>query len=200
VQFNAFDRVFFKVSFFFHRCFKRLNHRYRIIKNERLKLQLASCGQLVGINGEVYISHPHKVHIGNNVHIGDKAYWVTPGGLYVGDNTHISRNVTIYTANHEYNGKALPYDDDFRLKPVVIGKNVWIGMNVSIVPGVKIHEGAIIGMGVVVASDVEPLAVVVGAPQRILKTRDERHYAELQRRRQYGGINGRLLENSQVDW
>lgn len=181
-----------------HRSINRLIDKCRSIKNERLKQQLGFCGEFVRFNGNIFITHPPKVQIGNNVHIGDRAYFVTEGGLSIGDNTHISRNVTIYTANHNYEGNALPYDDSFLFEPVVIQKNVWIGMNVSIVPGVRIGEGAIVGMGSVIASDVAPLTIVGGAPQRILKERNTGHYQDLERRQKYGGINGHLLTIEEI--
>jgi acetyltransferase-like isoleucine patch superfamily enzyme len=75
---------------------------------------------------------------------------------------------------------------------VTIGKNVWIGMDVKIIPGVTIGDGAVIGLGTVVSEDV-PFGAVVGLPkQRIIKNRDKDHYADLEKRRCYGGVNGKL--------
>ena len=108
-------------------------------------------------------THPRNVVLGSNVHIGTNAWFYSLGGLIIGDNVHISRNVTIYTANHNYAG-AIPYDDTYELKPVIIKKNTWIGMNVSIVPGVTIGEGAIIGLGAVISKDVPDFAIVGNPP------------------------------------
>ena len=60
----------------------------------------------------------------------------------------------IYTANHDYEGGAIPYDANHREKPVVIGRSVWIGMCACITPGVTIGDGAVVGMGAVIAKDV----------------------------------------------
>lgn len=57
------------------------------------------------------------------------------------------------------------------IKPVVIGKDVWIGANVVLLPGITIHDGAIVGAGAVVTKDVPPYAVVGGVPARIIKFR-----------------------------
>lgn len=57
------------------------------------------------------------------------------------------------------------------LHTVTIGHDVWIGSHVCILPGVTIGSGAVIGMGAVVAKDVPPLAVVVGNPAIVKKTR-----------------------------
>jgi len=154
---------------------------------------LKSCGNNVFINEHVKITVPNQVTIGNNVHIGEFSYLATRGGLSIGDNTHISRNFIVYTSNHNYLGNALPYDDELLLKPVSIGKNVWIGMNVIVVPGVNIGDGAIIGMGTVVTKDVPPLSIIGCQPYRIIKYRDLSHYNELDSKRMYGGIGGKPI-------
>jgi len=170
-------------------------------KEEVIKIlgQLQSCGFGVRINGRIVITDPKSVIIGNNVHIGNNAYFASEGGLVIGDNTHISRNVVIYTVNHNYQGKALPYDSTVIQKPVLIGKNVWIGMNVSIAPGVHIGDGAIVGIGAVVARDVPPYSIVGLPPVRILKYRDAGHYTQLENERRYGGINGVPLFKEEIE-
>ena len=72
--------------------------------------------------------------IENNVHIGENAFIRAEGGLFIGENTHVSRNLMLYTVNHNYKGKNVPYDETVIKKPVHIEKNVWIGMNVNILP------------------------------------------------------------------
>jgi maltose O-acetyltransferase len=73
----------------------------------------------------------------------------------------------------------LPYDKVRIKKAVVIEDCVWIGESVCIVPGVTIGEGAIVAMGSVVTRDVPPLAVVGGAPARVIKMRDAEIYWKL---------------------
>lgn len=179
---------------FVHFYVLRLTHWIDTFKAEayekRFKKNIKYCGSGVKINGEIHVTDYQQLIVGSNVHIGNRAYFHTSGGLTIGDNTHISRNVTIYTANHEYEGKRLPYDETLRRKPVFIGRNVWIGMNVSITPGVTIGDGAVIGMGAVVAKDVSPHAVVGNAPTRLLKERNLEHYHELEQNRQYGAVSG----------
>ena len=165
---------------------------------QRLLNRLQSCGAGVRINGRIFISDPEFACIGNNVHIGENAWFVTRGGLTIGDNTHISRNVTIYTVNHNYNNDALPYDSSGIPKPVAIGRNVWIGMNVSIIPGIQIGDGAIIGLGAVVTNNV-PLGAIIGSPSsRLIKYRDQNHYNRLEKDQKYGGAGGNLLSKEEI--
>lgn len=140
-----------------------------------------------------FISGKEFCEIGNNVHINDNAYIRAEGGLIIGDNTHISRNLLIYTINHDYNGECLPYDNKMIKKPVVIGKNVWIGMNVCITPGTSIGEGCIVGMGSVVSGNIPPLSIISSPKAVEVKKRDETHYTYLENAKRYGGINGNLI-------
>ena len=140
--------------------------------------KVGSVGDNVRIHGPIKILDASQLVIESHVRIGTGCFLFCKGGLFIGENTQISRNVTIYTGNHDTTGAAIPYDDQYRLAPVWIGKSVWIGMNVSILPGVTIGDGAVIGMGTVVAKDVPSCAVVVGAAQRIVSHRDGAHFEE----------------------
>jgi len=161
-----------------------------LLANEYRKRHFARCGEGVRIHGRFTVTAPERLHLGDNVHINTNAFLRAEGGLYIGDNVHISRNLVVYTMNHDYAGECLPYDHNHVPKPVRIDRNVWIGMNVVVTPGVTIGEGAIVGMGAVVAKDVEPLAIVGSAPQRVLKHRDPEHYAALEAAGRYGGMSG----------
>ncbi len=151
-----------------------------VFKNNLILGELQSCGNGVKLKGKIIISEPKTVVIGHNVHIEENAYFLSEGGLTIGDYTHISRNVTIYTVDHNYPARALPYNHTGIAKPVAIGKNVWIGANASILPGVRIGDGAIISMGTIVTNDIPPLAIVGNQPSRILQYRDAEHYKYLE--------------------
>ncbi len=149
-----------------------------------------SIGEGVRFNGKVTIRGSEHVTIGTNVHIGDNAWIHGHGGVVIEDNVHISRNLVLYTANHNFTGSCLPYDHTATNRPVHIGKNVWIGMNVCIAPGTEIGEGAIIGMGSVISGQVPPLAIVGSQKWRLLGYRDREHYERLERKKEYGGRDG----------
>ena len=58
-----------------------------------------------------------------------------------------------------------------RMKPCVIGNDVWIGTNVMIMDGVHVGDGAICAAGAVVTKDVPPYAIVGGVPAHIIRYR-----------------------------
>lgn len=141
--------------------------------------QVKNASKTSRINGRVCILSPDGLTIGSDVRIGRGCHFHCAGGVLIGDNTQISRNVIIYSSNHNYNGAAVPYDDSEVLQPVIIGRHVWIGMNACILPGVTIGDGAIIGLGAVISRNVDAGSIVVGACQRIVGSRDLQRFAEL---------------------
>ncbi|MEL6820595.1 MAG: acyltransferase [Calditrichota bacterium] len=178
-------------------------YKWRMVRNQlihlyllqRYRKSLKSVGQGVRFNGICRVTGAENIEIEDNVHIGDNAFIRGEGGLFIGANTHTSRNLVIYTHNHNYEGEVLPYDNSFRFRKVTIERNVWIGMNVVILPGAHIGEGAIIGAGCVVSGKVEPLAILGAVPGKVLKYRNKEHYQKLEQNKRYGGSNGIPLED-----
>lgn len=180
-----------RLIYFIDHIWKRAINNYLKKKfNQRIQL----LGNQINFNGKFHISGAEKIVAGNNIHIGNNAFIAAEGGLNIGDNVHISRNLVLYTHNHNYEGKTLPYDDAFRYKKVIIEKNVWIGINVTILPGAHIEEGAIIGAGAVITGKINKCQIV-GAPiATLLKSRDLTHYDRLENENKYGGSSGILYK------
>ena len=190
------------LDFFIDKLYDLLEQK-RLERVERKRQRFLNMPQSVGygvrLNGDDWTFRmPSQLVLGNNVHIGNKAYFHAGGGIIIGDNTHISRNVSIYSVNHQYEGIALPYDSKESQKPVVIEENVWIGMNVSIVPGVRIGKGAIIGIGTVVNRNVAPYEIVGTDKTVHIKHRDQVRYETLNADKKFGGISGRPLSEEEV--
>lgn len=167
-----------------------LTSTYTELEMRRLQSSFKACGAGLRINGRSIITGASEIVIQENVHIGTNAYIRGEGGVEIGANTHISRNLVIYSTNHNYGGACLPYDDTVQHKSVVIGRNVWIGMNVCIAPGTTIGEGAIIGMGCTVFGTIPSLAIVGSAPWQVIGHRDAKHYDRLEATACYGGVGG----------
>ncbi|WP_286264209.1 sulfotransferase [Thalassotalea atypica] len=167
-------------------------------QSQKLLRQIYTKGIGVKLNGDIVVSHPRCINLGNNIHVGDNCYFFSRAGLTIGDNTHLSRNITIYTSNHDFKGELLPYSSDHIDKPVVIGNNVWIGMNVNILPGITIGDGAIIGMGATVAKNIASGEIVVSQPHRVVGKRDEKQYEKKATNQQFGGGNGKRLSEQEL--
>jgi acetyltransferase-like isoleucine patch superfamily enzyme len=72
---------------------------------------------------------------------------------------------------------------DLEIRAVRVEAWADIGTNAVLLPGVTIGKGAIVGAGAVVASDVEPFAVVAGVPARFMRWRSDADEKDLRRLR-----------------
>ena len=152
--------LLYPTVFIFNRYFKS---SYQKVEGLYCKNRIKKKGKNLWIKGMGTFADPNNIEIGNDCRIGENAYFHCTGGLKIGNNTIISRNVTIYTANHNFHSEEyLPYDNSEIKEKVTIGSNVWIGMNASILPGVRIGDNAIIGMGAIITKDVVENSIVVG--------------------------------------
>jgi len=62
--------------------------------------------------------------------------------------------------------------------PVTIGDDVVVGANAVVLEGVQVGKGAVIAAGAIVTENVPENAVVIGAPARVVKYRDEKTNAK----------------------
>lgn len=150
------------------------------------KTQIKHKGKDLRIHGDIKILQPDKLVIGDYCRIGKGTFLFCKGGLTIGNNVQFSRNITIYTANHDFKSDVLPYNNEYLTSPVTINDNTWIGMNVSILPGVTVGENAILGMNSVITKDVPDNAIVVGnnrivgyRPGDQLKNAENRYFGKL---------------------
>ncbi len=156
------------LTFYEHYFMYRIRKSWGISNLNKIKNK----GKNVKVVGYTRFLDADNIYLGDNVRIGYGCFLFGKGGIHIGDHTILSRNITIYSANHDFNSDMIPYNDEYIIKPVIIGKGVWIGMNVSITPGVTIGDGAIIGMGAVISKDVSDGEIVVGAGQRVINSID----------------------------
>lgn len=103
----------------------------------------------------------HHVTIGNNVRIHTQAF--VPEFSVLEDGCWIGPNVVLTNAKYPVS----PGVKESLVGPI-IRTGAKIGANATILPGVVVGEHALVGAGAVVTRDVEPGAVVVGNPARVI--------------------------------
>lgn len=141
-----------------------------------VKYKCGSYGERLRVNGKSSISS--NAMLGNNVNFNGIS--ITSGGkVVIGDNFHSGEGCMIIARYHNYEGNAIPYDNTYLFKDVVIENNVWIGNRVIILGGVTIGEGAIIQAGAVVVKSIPAYAIAGGNPAAVFKYRDKEHYEQL---------------------
>jgi acetyltransferase-like isoleucine patch superfamily enzyme len=174
--------------FYFDFKLKFISPRINKVEGKVAVNKIKNKGKDLRIHGNVFMGGLENLKIGDYVRIGSGAFFYCQGGLTIGNNVQFSRNVLIYTSNHNINSSAIPYDRSYTSKPVKIGNSVWIGMNVVITPGTTIEDGAIIGMGTVVSGIVPKGAIVVGQKTRIVGYRDMEDFYKKDLEKKYFGL------------
>ena len=141
------------------------------------------------VGGGLFVNGPsnvnHQTVLGNNVNFnGLRVYG--GGEVLIGDNLHSGPECMLITRNHNYDhGIAIPYDDQYILKKIVIQDNVWLGSRVIVLGGITIGEGAIIQAGSVVVNDIPDCAIAGGHPAKVFNYRDKDHYYELKAQKKF---------------
>lgn len=86
------------------------------------------------------------------------------GEVHIGEGTNFSFDCMIITSHHSR--------DDFDkivVRPVKIGKNVYVGARSIILSGVEIGDNTVIGAGSVVSSDIPSNCLAAGNPCKVVK-------------------------------
>lgn len=137
-----------------------------------LRLAGVSCGKSLIMAGIIFDGRQLRdVRIGTGSVINNQVYLDACARIVIGDRVALAPRVRILTATHEMAGHDRRWG---RLiaHPVTIGNGVWIGADTTVLPGVTIGDGAVVGAGSLVTRDLEPDAVYVGRPARLLRRLD----------------------------
>ena len=118
-----------------------------------------------------------RVTIGERVRIESGVY--IPPYTRIGDNVFIGPRA-VFTNDR--------YPPSSRLQGAVVEDDVVIGANSVILPDVRIGRGSVVAAGSIVTRDVPPGSVVVGAPARVVGTREE--YEKKRRAWEQAGMGG----------
>ncbi|XQY91534.1 acyltransferase [Metabacillus sp. HB246100] len=149
----------------------------------QIRKKAKEAGPGLRVNNKSQINN--HTYIGSNVHFNGMKI-VGKGKVKIGDNFHSGEECLMITDSHNYDtGKAIPYDNTYIIKDIVIEDNVWLGTRVIILGGVTIEEGAIIQAGSVVVSNVPKGAIYGGHPAKLIKYRDLEHYDKLKKERRF---------------
>ena len=166
-----------------------MNEMLKIIKKIRkhyFKWKITQTAERVGRNLTVNRSSSvsKKTVIKENVNFNGLR--IRGGGrVVIGNNFHSGPDILILTRIHNYEGKSIPYDNNYIYKDVTIEDNVWLGTKVVILPGVTIGEGAIIQAGSVVVNSIPKYAIAGGHPAKVFKYRNIEHYESLKKQKKF---------------
>jgi acetyltransferase-like isoleucine patch superfamily enzyme len=150
---------------------------YKLIRPQLYNPQLSSIGINVELSQSIRFIHPDNITIGDYVYIGANCYLHGQGGLSINSHSILSDDIAILTSLHRYdNATLIPYDNVDLLRPVSIGRFVWIGMRSFILPGVTLGDGCIVGAASVVTHSFPSGCIIAGNPASVVKQRDMQHF------------------------
>jgi maltose O-acetyltransferase len=109
-----------------------------------------------------------KVKVGKYVSINEYVFLGAWDQITLGDYVGLGARCSIITATHEITNVNLRHGPVITA-PVTIGAGSMIGSGSTILAGVTIGEGVVVGAGSVVVKDLEPNAVYVGNPARLVR-------------------------------
>ena len=121
----------------------------------------------VRVGREYGVSGPAELRIGPDTQVLSGCRIDCSGSVTIGSASHIGRDSQIVTHAHDTAKRDTPVlQSAITTSAVTIGDDVMIYSDVVILPGVTIGDGAVVAVRSVVTGDVEPYAVVAGAPAR----------------------------------
>jgi acetyltransferase-like isoleucine patch superfamily enzyme len=138
-----------------------------------------------GMGGVSIVGNLDNFKIASTSHLKSNTYIDCIGGVEIGEYFHTGKDLVILSTNHNYEGMAVPYDETYVKKPVVIKDFVWFGIGVKVLPGVTIGEGVVVGMGSIVTKSIPPYAVVGGNPAQIIKYRNIEEFKKLKKEKKF---------------
>jgi len=140
-----------------------------------------TAGSFISMKANGYTRLTNNTQCGTNVNFNGCIIYGT-GKVKIGNNFHSGKGLKIITQIHNYNGNAIPYDDTYITKDIILEDNVWLGIDVTILAGVTIGEGSIIQAGSVVVNDIPKLSIAGGHPAKVFSNRNHDHYFDLKKR------------------
>lgn len=151
------------------------NQKYQARLTAKVRKQVAECGENLQVYGEVEISIPSNVKIGNNCKLNSNTYINARNGVFLGDDVTVSYGVKLISSGYDIEKWVKTgVKEHPPMEPVYIGNHCWIGAGATILPGVKITgEYVVIGADSVVTKDVtESKVILAGSPAKIIKKID----------------------------
>lgn len=124
-----------------------------------------------GLRAETH--HGGRIHIGDNVSIGQNFHVTAMGDLRIGSGALILGSVMVTDIDHAYSDVTRPvHEQEFLHKQTVIGVNCFLGMGARIQAGTVLGDGCVVGANSVVRGIFPSHCVIVGAPARVVKLYD----------------------------
>lgn len=125
-----------------------------------LRLFGARVGKSVIIKPSVNIKYPWRLHLGDYVWIGEKAWIDNLANVHIGSHVCISQGAMLLTGSHNYKQPAF----DLKVGNIVLEDGVWIGAQAVVCPGITCHSHSVLAVSSVATSDMKAYTIYQGNP------------------------------------
>lgn len=138
-----------------------------------------SVGEDTRIRMNCEIKADGRLAVGARVHIGPFCTISVLEEVEIGDDCLIAERVSIRDHDHATLDPTRPYHaQGYVVKPVRLGRNVWLGGGVTIVKGVSLGDNCVVGANAVVTRSFPANSVIAGVPARLIRTLAPEEVAE----------------------
>ena len=90
--------------------------------------------------------------------------------IEIGSGTMIGEGVRFYDHDHTYTAERIE-KWEWKMAPIMVGKDCWIGSNVTILKGVRIGDNTVIGAGCLIRQDIPANSIVYNNGDILIKPR-----------------------------
>ena len=120
------------------------------------------------------------IRIGANSAVDAYSFIGSSGAISVGENVIMGQHVCFHPENHNFDRTDIPIKNQGTTRiGITIEDDVWVGANVTFLDGAYVGRGSVLGAGSVVKGTIPPFSVAVGAPARVIRSRNPKELAEI---------------------
>ncbi|MEG0339733.1 MAG: acyltransferase [Oscillospiraceae bacterium] len=141
-----------------------------------LDAQNITFGKNVYLDANVHIFGGGKVILGDNVALGDGVVICSAEKIEIKADTSVAAHSYIIDCNHGMLRNEIMRTQALNIKPVTIGRDVWIAAGCMIIAGAQIGDGAVIGAGTVVDRKIEEYTINIS--DRNISARKRKYASE----------------------
>jgi putative colanic acid biosynthesis acetyltransferase WcaF len=120
----------------------------------------ATVGAGVVIKPSVNIKYPWRLHIGNNVWIGEKAWIDNLGDVFIADHCVLSQGAMLLSGSHDFSRSTF----NVQVDKIRLEEGVWIGARAIVYMGVTCKGHSILGANSISLKDMDSYAIYYGNP------------------------------------
>jgi len=138
------------------------------LKVRLLRLFGAKVGKGVNIKPAVNIKYPWRLHIGDHVWIGEKAWIDNLADVRIGSHSCVSQGAMLLTGSHDYKRTGF----DLITGEIVLEAGAWVGAHAVVCPNVTVGSHAVLAVNSVATQDLAPYTIYQGNPAQPKRKRN----------------------------